>query len=156
MHWSNSENLPNLLHVPTTNRASTLYVFVFLLHYPYDHTNWQSIRFIQIVNPYEPYELQIRMFLTDCKFVCFLRITNLYGTDHSCRCKKITSSAIAPQHPSRQQPQTYCELRMNHLDNAPWRNQPQHGRRSSSYKKNKLSGVRRKQRRKERRRSKKG
>lgn len=44
------------------------------------HTNWQPLKFIWIVNPYEPYGLSIHMNLTDCQFVWFLWIVNLHET----------------------------------------------------------------------------
>jgi len=81
------------------------------------HTNWQSVRFIQIVSPYDSYELLIRMKLTNCQSIWIIRIANLYNSNGiqsiclllihtywSCRRKKLTSSVVASQHPPQWQP----------------------------------------------------
>jgi len=69
------------------------------------------------------------MKLTDCQYISFVRIANpyvYYITGPTCRQKKLTSSAIAPQYPQRRQP---CTAN-HHCDSSPRPNQPQDGMRS--------------------------
>ena len=56
-----------------------------------------------------PIRLSIGMIHMNYKSSCFLWITNLYGTNRSCRWKKPTSCAVALQHSLQGQPQTQCK-----------------------------------------------